>query len=326
MAPSTSWREVVPADEEKRFEGYATLIAEMQKERSAKYGPGRALHRKQVLALHAKLEVLRDLPDYAKHGLFARPGEYDARVRLSNGSMEMMSDKKPDIRGLAIKVLGVAGDGALGFPTDSQDFLLINRSAFGFEGPDFFIGLLRAVKKGPAAVLGYHIRELGFFAGLSAMQKLIKGQLAKFTGFATEKFHSAAPIACGPYAARVRLLPANRTALSPPEHWRDDLKAHLAQGPLVHELQLQFFVSEAITPIENGAIDWPEDQAPYVTVARLTIPQQSLDDEDAKQRTEQWEKGKFDPWNALVEHRPLGAIMRARKGTYFASQQGRGAA
>jgi len=34
----------------------------------------------------------------------------------------------------------------------------------------------------------------------------------------------------------------------------------------------------------------------------------------------------FDPWQALMAHRPLGEVMRARKAVYFASQKERGAA
>jgi hypothetical protein len=33
----------------------------------------------------------------------------------------------------------------------------------------------------------------------------------------------------------------------------------------------------------------------------------------------------FDPWHALIEHRPLGNMMRARKHAYFASTKGRSA-
>ena len=34
----------------------------------------------------------------------------------------------------------------------------------------------------------------------------------------------------------------------------------------------------------------------------------------------------FDPWQALVAHRPMGDVQRARKVVYFARQKGRGAA
>ena len=69
-----------------------------------------------------------------------------------------------------------------------------------------------------------------------------------------------------------------------------------------------------------------EADAPFVTVGRLTILPQALDGEEGKKLTEEVEKAKFDPWNALAEHRPLGGIMRARKPTYFKSQQARGSA
>lgn len=38
------------------------------------------------------------------------------------------------------------------------------------------------------------------------------------------------------------------------------------------------------------------------------------------------EKASFDPWHALVEHRPLGNVMRARNHAYRLSTQERGAA
>ncbi len=75
--PSTEWRETAAPDEASRFAGYAERFVQMQKRKSAKYGNGRALHRKHLLALRATLEVLPGLPAYAAHGLFAAPGSYE---------------------------------------------------------------------------------------------------------------------------------------------------------------------------------------------------------------------------------------------------------
>ena len=146
-----------------------------------------------------------------------------------------------------------------------------------------------------------------------------------FSGFATESFFSAAPIANGPYAVRVRLRPQSTApAGATTSDWAADLGAHLARGPIRYELQLQFYSDEKTTPIEDGAVDWAEADAPYVTVARLTIPQQSLDGADGKALADEIERATFDPWEALAAHRPLGATMRARKHAYFASQKTRG--
>ena len=126
-APSTQWKEVVAPDEAQRFAGYARQFAELQARKSQKYGKGRGLHRKQLTAAYGRLEVLGDLPAFAAQGLFARPAQYDVRVRLSNGGMDKAADHKPDIRGFAISVRGVQGDSALGNgPAIRQDFLLIN--------------------------------------------------------------------------------------------------------------------------------------------------------------------------------------------------------
>lgn len=324
--PSIEWRETVAPDEAARFAGYAERFVEMQKRKSVKYGNGRALHRKQLLALRATLDVLPNLPAHARHGLFAGPGTYEAWVRLSNGSTDRARDASPDIRGFAIKVRGVGGPGALGNTTDAQDFLLINHEMFAFPKSDEFVGLVMAASNGNGALLKYLAGRYGLFGALKRMAKLVAAMGKKFTGFATERMYSAVPIACGPYAMRVRLLPARDKPLADASNdWAADIARQLAAGPLVHELQLQFFVDERRTPIEDASVNWTEDVAPYLTVAHLTIPQQPLDDAPALAFAQEIEQAVFDPWDALAEHRPLGDVMRARRVTYFASEKTRGA-
>ena len=50
-SPATDWKEIIAADEAERHAGYASDFAEIQRAKSAKYGKGRALHRKQQLGL-----------------------------------------------------------------------------------------------------------------------------------------------------------------------------------------------------------------------------------------------------------------------------------
>ena len=75
-SPATDWKETIAAGEAARHAGYASDFAEIQRTKSAKYGKGRALHRKQQLGLKGSFEVLGSLPPHARHGLFARPGSY----------------------------------------------------------------------------------------------------------------------------------------------------------------------------------------------------------------------------------------------------------
>jgi len=320
--PSPHWQEHIDSDEGPRFARYAQLFAQMQRTQSARFGPGRALHRRQLLALRAQFEVLGGLPEHARQGLFARPGRYDAWIRLSNGASSSNPDRRADVRGFAIKVLGVHGPGALGAgETECQDFLLIQLPATGFVRSAEFVEVALAAAKGPLAVIGAMVRRHGLLGAVRRLKRIGAGLKAPFSGFATERFYSALPFACGAYAVRARLLPPadERAATGARDGWAQDMAERLRLRPLVYEYQLQFFVDEASTPIEDGSVDWPEAVAPYLAVARLTLPQQ-VPDAAFGQRVE---AATFDPWAALAEHRPLGELMRARKAVYYASQQGR---
>ena len=321
LIPSVSWSERVGSDEEGRFASQAEQIAGVQRATNEKYGSGRALHRKQRLALNAKLDVLGDLPEYAAHGLFAHPGPHDAIVRLSNGGVHRAKDSTPDIRGFAIKVLGVSGPGALGMDTTSQGFLLINHPVFSLPSSTEFVGIVSATARGRGPLIKYAIRERGFLGGLAMLKSLASTLGVPFSGFASETFWSAAPIANGPYAARVRLVPSEPASAAGSTDQPADVGARIAQGPLAFDLQLQFFTDESVTPIEDPTVDWP---TPYLTVARLTIPQQDTTSREGQALQERAEALAFDPWSALAEHRPLGEIMRARRSAYRASQLGRG--
>ena len=313
--PSTEWREKIDPGEEARFARQGELLAGIHAAKSRQYGVGRLLHRKAVLAARGTLDVLSNLPPCASHGLFAKARQYPVVVRLSNGGLEVQSNKKPDIRGFAIKVEGVSGPSSLGGTTDHQDFLLINHESFAAPDSDAFVSVLPALAKGQGALLLHVLRVHGLRGGLARLKTLASVVGKPFSGFATERFNSAVPIAVGPYAGKVRLAPVNP---APPtrKDFAQDMRDRLAVRPLTYDMSVQFFVDEATTPIEDPTKVWPEDKAPYVTVARLVLFE-VLDSA---------EKMHFDPWGGLADHRPLGEIMRARKAAYYVSQKGRSGA
>ncbi|HET8871631.1 MAG TPA: catalase [Aquabacterium sp.] len=329
--PSTAWVERVDANEAERHERHAQLFAELQAQRNARFGPGRSLHRKQLAGVQARLQVLPDLPVHARHGLFAQARTLDAWIRLSNGGADKASDRKPDVRGFAIQVHGLQGASALGHGVAlAQSFLLINQPAFAFPTSDEFVSLVMEATKGPRAMIGYLLRRYGWWGGLKKIRRFARTLGRPFHGFADEVFYSAAPIACGPYAARVRLLPVRsqgevrrRASSDKSVDWGRDFVERLRQGELHFDLQLQFFVDESVTPIEDASVDWPDTVAPYVTVARVTIPVQDTESAAGRLLADRIEAAAIDPWVALMDHRPLGEVMRARKVVYYRSQSGR---
>lgn len=321
--PSTAWREVESPGEAERLEALAQAMADMQRGVSARVGVGRALHRKGQGVLRARLDVDAEIPAWARHGVFAAPRSFEVLVRLSNASALLQKDSVKDIRGFAWKVLGVEGDGALGAPVTSQDFLCINQETFGMKDAGDFVALALAVAKGPGAVLVHMVKTYGWSV-FGRLKQLATTVNKPFHGFLVETFSTTLPIACGPYAVRLRIVPRTRSTETPTA-WRDDVKARLAAGEAVFDVQLQPFVDEASTPIEDASVAWDEAKSPWTKVGTLTVLQQSLDDAEGVKRAAEAEQGRFDPWNALAVHRPLGHIMRARKAAYFASQKARGA-
>jgi hypothetical protein len=297
-----------------RFARQAEKLAPVQAALSARYGSGRLLHRKPVLAARGTLEVLDGLPDYARHGIFAAPRVYEALARLSNAAAAAQPNAKPDIRCFAVKVLGVAGAAALGGTVESQDFLFVNQASFSARDSDEFVDVVADSRRGLPAVAFGLIRRNGLVGGLKRLKRLAATIGRPFSGFASETFDTLSPFTVGPYAARARLTPL-KPAPASGKDFAADLRDRLAAGPLVYAVALQFFVDEASTPIEDPTVVWPEDRARPLVVARLTLRTEEPD----------VERLRFDPWSGLADHRPLGEIMRARKVAYFQSQKARGA-
>src|SRR5688500_3206341 len=87
------------------------------------------------------------------------------------------------------------------------------------------------------------------------------------------RISTVVPHACRPYAVRVRLKSAWGQARPAAAYIAQYMRGRLARGPLTWDLELQFFVDEPTTPIEDASKVWPEDATPIVTVARLTSTQ-----------------------------------------------------
>ena len=148
---------------------------------------------------------------------------------------------------------------------------------------------------------------------------------------ATTQYFSAAPIRYGAYAVHYALAPQTKSEPNgsiPPsaDYLREDLARRLAEGPVVYDMRVQFYVDEATTPIEDASVEWKEKDTPFVTVARLTLPKQDIDGARGRKIADFVEGLSFDPWHALEAHRPLGNVMRARNHAYRLSTKERGAA
>jgi hypothetical protein len=331
VTPATNWKESVAPDESERFERYAEALRNLQRQ-AARGGPAaRALHAKAPAGLEAEFEVLPDLPEHARVALFATPARYRAYVRFSNGSRLRQADGKGDVRGIAVKVLGVKGRKIIPGLQDAttQDFLLIKSPSTPFRNADEFVGFVTAAES-PILLLPRILARFGFRRGLALLRTLAKSVSEPMSSLAATRYYSALAIKYGPYAIHYSLVPqaqvgAGAAALraSGPNYLGDELAERLRSGPVVYDFRVQFFCDEAKTPIEDASVEWKESDAPFVTVARLTLPKQDASSTHGREVAETIERLSFDPWHALEELRPLGDMMRARNHAYRLSVQER---
>jgi len=325
--PSTDWKEIVAPDEKERFAGYAAQVAEIQKRRAAGKAMTRGFHPKALGGLRAEFTVLDGLPAHARQGLFAQPKRYDAWVRFSNGSIRVQDDHKGDVRGLAVKVLGVPGKKTIAALADAQtqDFSMIHVPKLEFKSSAEFMWFVGAAQS-PALLLPRLLFRLGFGRTLRLLRALPKSLLKPIPTLAAEQFWSPMAIKYGPYAVRYSARPvdppAPPTRSKSPTYLSEDLAERLRHAPLTWDFEVRFFEDEATTPIEDTSIEWT---TPAVTVARLTLPQQDPTSPEGRALADQIEAASFNPWHALEEHRPLGDMMRARDPAYLTSTTNRAA-
>jgi hypothetical protein len=329
---ATDWKEIVPEGEAELLERLGEALREEQRHHARRGTTLRALHAKAHVCAEAELEVLPDLPAHARVGIFARPATHRALVRFSNGRGGRYRDAAPDVRGVALKVLGVPGKKLIPGLEDAttQDFLLINTPSIAFRTAADFVWFVQAARR-PALLLPRAIGRFGPLGALRVLSRVVRSASAKVGSLATTRFHSALPIRFGDGAAKYTLLPHARPdpALRPTrsrDHLAEELAARLAREPVIHDLGVQFFVDEERTPIEDPTREWLERDAPAVKVARLTIPRQDPRSPRGLRLAERVEAMSFDPWHAPVEFRPLGSLMRARSAAYRLSTRERKAA
>src|SRR5260370_41107418 len=101
--------EQVAPDETERFERYARELRELQQARRRDGLLPRALHAKAHRGAVGRLEVPPGLPAQLRVGPFAAPRAWPLYARYSNGSGVPQGDGAPDVRGLALKLVGVPG-------------------------------------------------------------------------------------------------------------------------------------------------------------------------------------------------------------------------
>ena len=284
----------------------------------------RGQHAKAHACAQATFTVDDNVPVALRAGVFASSGRFRSTVRFSNGDSTVKADAEKDVRGFAIKLMGVPGPKLLAeeATAETQDFLLINHPELMIRNVLTYADFVeRASSSDQASILGFFLSLNPFdweLRGLTTLLAMISHEVANPLD---AQYFSTTPYRLGDaavkYSARpCATPPAPEVPDAPPANYlRTALASSLRTGSACFDFMVQVQTDPRAMPIEDPTVPWDQEVSPFVKIARLEIPSQTVDTAELNQACENLA---FTPWHSLEAHRPLGGINRARKAVYRA--------
>ncbi len=273
----------------------------------------RDAHPKMHGLVQAEFSVEAGLPAELAIGLFSEAKSYPTWVRFSNQDGSINPDIQGDIRGMAIKLMGVPGEKLLPAEKDEQthDFITISTPVFVTRDVQEFDGLIKAL-------IGNLFCKLIFFITHWRVALNLLKSMIKFANPLQIRYFSTTPYLLGDRAVKYSMIPhiekADEIPAKPADNYlREAMIRSLDQSDVIFDFCVQFQTDPTQMPVEDPGKLWDESISPFHKVATLRIPRQTF---STPERDKLGENLSFTPWHALPEHRPLGGINRARKVIY----------
>ena len=270
-------------------------------------------------------------------GIFAKPGRYPAIVRFGNADSKVNSDFKADVRSLSFSVdLTKEGTVVPDCEIARQDFSLQNTTTLPINDAPAFLAIMKLLTASNPAV---GLWSLSFKDKLRVMRTLALVQRQahqKIRPYQKLRYGSNVPFRHGPHeivkysATPFPENPARLLQKSNPNALQDELDRHLKEDGKMScfDFGVQFLDTKKMTYwgnnhdvdfwTENASLEWKESEAPFHSVARLTLVANSqLSPADA-------DAAYFDVnGHATPDSTPVGSINRARWSGEVASKKAR---
>jgi len=309
--------EKIPADEERLIKDMQFLLQEKMSKDYPEGKSRRGAHPKTLACLQAEFIVEPDIPAELKVGIFEFPHTYPAWIRISSSNGKIESDKAKDLRGFAIKIMGVRGER---FQTqngekETHDFILISHPVMPLGTVKLFHDALYYSIKWSPAVFAARLVLSGNFHIINELRKSMQNQTSPLD----IRYWSTTPYLCGTdRVVKYAIIPTSHTKSSLPRILSDDyltenMEKHLAVSDAGFDFMIQVQKDPDRMPVEDAGVEWSEKESPFVKVASIRIPSQIF---RTGEREELAEDLSFSPAHSLIEHRPIGGINRARVEIY----------
>lgn len=322
--PDRALGEVLQDGEIEASRKIADHIEKGLKKRFAGNTMRRDAHPKSHGCVKATFSVLPDLDAPLAQGVFKRGKSYDAWIRFSNGNEDPnRPDYKGDGRGMAIKLMGVEGATLLERDRDTrtQDFIMISHPVFLINDPKDYESLVGAVNSDNSFVKFFSPVLLPFAMGLDGTRIALDTTSLKIDNPLKTRYWSMVPYQLG-LGTKKKAIKFSAAPCSPHEHHvpeiaRDNfLREAMVKALTIGNACMNFMVQVRTTDsmsVEDSQTEWPESQSLFRKVATIEIPQQTFNSPEQNRFCEDLS---FNPWHAMPDHKPLGAINRMRKSIY----------
>jgi hypothetical protein len=306
-------------------------------------GTGRAVrdaHAKGYGLVRGEVEILDQLPAEYAQGIYATSGKHDALIRFSNGSPHAGADARlGGATGLALKIFDITGPTLLEDEPDTRtfDYANIDAPVFFCNTVEHYLFIQELFIEAPAYFVqgapGRHRFYTDFVTGKGTLDQdhwawdellaFLRVLQSRPVNLLLSTYWTMGAVRHGDYIAKVRFAPvpafADRVIQrdldlpSAAEVYRPALIAELRDRPYEYDIQVQLCADLTQMPVEDVTVEWPEQLSPFVTVAKLRLPQQDISDDT---NLDKMDALSFTPWRVTAEHAPLGNIMRVRKEVY----------
>ncbi len=308
----------------------------------------RAFHAKSHACTLGSLQIdPAELAPAARVGLFAEAASYPTWVRFSNGVGQKQSDRKLDMRGFAIKIMGVRGARIVTTPGDetatTQDFLLANQDVgpasdvrhmmafgeamMGAKDSGTILGKIdNLIQAGSFLTRDENVRIVDFLANRALDKTKKVGSLLGDTystgapnalGLEAGSAETARAKAAFKLVVKTGVLSGNRCvpvsaapSTTDVAFLRNDLEKHFAGDTVCADVFVQMQENPRTEPIEDVSVPW---LTKLTKVGRITFEKRNLDAADVVAARERCDDFSFRPWHTIDAHRPLGNVMRARR-------------
>lgn len=281
----------------------------------------RDAHPKAHGCVQAEFKVRSDLPASLSVGLFSPGATYDAVIRFSNGSPNAAGDDhNGDTRGMATKLYGVEGKKFFDDPgaPDAHDFIQISSPYFFVNDSRGYTDFFERVNSGQTSQLF----KIPFILGWKGTVNAAKMLRQKISNPLDVTYYSVTPYQFGEgdgrravkYSAIPCSDPVTDETMHGPNFLRHAMQERLSKTSACFDFRIQVR-PDSTFDVEDVINAWDEVKAPFVPVARITIPEQQF---DTPERNAACEALTYNPWHAIKAHKPLGAINRMRRVVYQA--------